>query len=273
MAKKNEITVKQVTIRTLHLNGIDYICLTDIARQKNPIEPKDVVKNWMRQKNTIEYLGLWEMLNNPQFKGVEFDPLISQAGSNSFTMSPSRWIELTGAVGIISKSGSGGGTYAQRDIAFKFASWISVEFELYLVKEFQRLKEEEQKALGWSAKRELAKINYHIHTDAIKENLVPKEIDDYHRSLIYAEEADVLNVALFGMTAKEWREEHPDMKGNMRDYATINQLICISNMENLNAVFINEGIPQSERLQKLNQIAIQQMQVLETVEKRNVLKG
>ena len=273
MAKKNEITVKQVTIRTLHLNGIDYICLTDIARQKNPIEPKDVVKNWMRQKNTIEYLGLWEMLNNPQFKGVEFDPLVSQAGSNSFTMSPSRWIELTGAVGIISKSGSGGGTYAQRDIAFKFASWISVEFELYLVKEFQRLKEEEQKALGWSAKRELAKINYHIHTDAIKENLVPKEIDDYHRSLIYAEEADVLNVALFGMTAKEWREEHPDMKGNMRDYATINQLICISNMENLNAVFINEGIPQSERLQKLNQIAIQQMQVLETVEKRNVLKG
>ena len=232
MATIQSITVKETTIRTITQNGIDYICLTDIARQKNPIEPKDVVKNWMRSKNTIEYLGMWELLNNPLFKGVEFDPLLQEAGSNAFTMSPSRWIELTNAVGILIKNGSRGGTYAQRDIAFKFASWVSVEFELYLIKEFQRLKAAEQQAIGWSAKRELAKINYHIHTDAIKGNLIPKEIDDFHRSMIYAEEADVLNVALFGMTAKEWRVANPDLKGNMRDYATINQLICLSNIEN-----------------------------------------
>ena len=273
MAKQKEIIVKDTTIRSFSQNGWDYICITDIARQKNAIEPKDVVKNWMRLKNTIEYLGMWEALNNPLFKGVEFDPLLREAGSNAFTLSPSRWIELTGAIGIISKSGNNGGTYAQRDIAFKFASWVSVEFELYLIKEFQRLKEEEQKALGWSAKRELAKINYHIHTDAIKEHLIPQEIDPYHRSLIYANEADVLNVALFGMTAKEWRDAHPDDKGNIRDYATINQLICLSNMENLNAVFINEGLPQGERLQKLNQIAIQQMTVLENVESKHILKA
>ena len=272
MPKVQPITVKDTTIRTLSQNGFDYICITDIARQKNPVEPKDVVKNWMRLKNTIEYLGLWEMLNNPSFKGVEFDPLLRESGSNAFTLSPSRWIELTNAIGIITKSGASGGTYAQRDIAFKFASWVSVEFELYLVKEFQRLKEEEQKALGWSAKRELAKINYHIHTDAIKEHLVPAEIDQYRRSLIYANEADVLNVALFGMTAKEWRDIHSDDKGNIRDYATINQLICLSNMENLNAVFINEGMPQQERLHKLNQIAIQQMTVLENIESKKILK-
>jgi hypothetical protein len=265
MATTQHITVKDTTIRTVTQNGMDYICITDIARQKNPLEPKDVVKNWMRTKNTIEYLGLWEMLNNPNFKGIEFDPLLQDAGSNAFTMSPSRWIELTNAIGIITRNGAKGGTYAQRDIAFKFASWVSVEFELYLIKEFQRLKEEEQRAIGWSAKRELAKINYHIHTDAIKENLIPQEIDAYHRSLIYAEEADVLNVALFGITAKEWREANPELKGNMRDYATINQLICLSNMENINAVFINEGMAQSERLHKLNQIAIQQMTVLENV--------
>ena len=273
MAKQKEIIVKDTTIRSFSQNGWDYICITDIARQKNALEPKDVVKNWMRLKNTIEYLGMWEALNNPLFKGVEFDPLLREAGSNAFTLSPSRWIELTGAIGIISKSGNNGGTYAQRDIAFKFASWVSVEFELYLIKEFQRLKEEEQKALGWSAKRELAKINYHIHTDAIKEHLIPQEIDSYHRSLIYANEADVLNVALFGMTAKEWRDAHPEDKGNIRDYATINQLICLSNMENLNAVFINEGLPQGERLQKLNQIAIQQMTVLENVESKHILKA
>lgn len=273
MAKQKEIIVKDTAIRSFSQNGWDYICITDIARQKNAIEPKDVVKNWMRLKNTIEYLGMWEALNNPQFKGVEFDPLLREAGSNAFTLSPSRWIELTGAIGIISKAGNNGGTYAQRDIAFKFASWVSVEFELYLIKEFQRLKEEEQKALGWSAKRELAKINYHIHTDAIKEHLIPAEIDQYHRSLIYANEADVLNVALFGMTAKEWRDAHPDDKGNIRDYATINQLICLSNMENLNAVFINEGMPQPERLHKLNQIAIQQMTVLENVESKHILKA
>lgn len=259
-----KLIVKDTLIRTLSRNGIDYICITDIARQKNPDEPKDVVKNWMRVKNTLEYLGLWESLNNPDFKGIEFDPIMREAGSNSFTMSPSRWIELTGAIGIISKLGREGGTYAQRDIAFKFASWVSVEFELYLVKEFQRLKEEEQKQLGWSAKRELSKLNYRIHTDAIKHNLIPSEITKSQASIIYANEADVLNVAMFGMTAKQWREANPDLKGNIRDYASINELICLSNMETLNAVFIEQGMPQSERLMKLNQIAIHQMSILES---------
>ncbi len=266
------LIVKDTSIKTMLVNGIDYICITDIAKQKNPIEPKDVVKNWLRSKNTLEYLGLWERLNNPCFKGVEFDPLLVEAGSNAFTMSPSRWIETTNAIGLITKNGAKGGTYAQRDIAFKFASWVSVEFELYLVKEFQRLKAEEQKQLAWSAKRELSKINYHIHTDAIKQHLIPEELTAKQTSIIYANEADVLNVALFGITAKEWREANPDIQGNIRDYATINQLICLSNMENLNAVFINEGIPQRERLIKLNQIAIQQMAVLEDVEHRKILK-
>lgn len=268
-----KLIVKDTLIRTLSRNGIDYICITDIARQKNPDEPKDVVKNWMRVKNTLEYIGLWESLNNPDFKGIEFDPIMREAGSNSFTMSPSRWIELTGAIGIISKLGREGGTYAQRDIAFKFASWVSVEFELYLVKEFQRLKEEEQKQLGWSAKRELSKLNYRIHTDAIKHNLIPSEITKSQASVIYANEADVLNVAMFGVTAKQWRDANPDLKGNIRDYASINELICLSNMENLNAVFIEQGIPQSERLMKLNQIAIHQMSIFESSDSdRNFLK-
>lgn len=187
-------------------------------------------------------------------------------------MSPSRWIELTSAIGLFTKNGKGGGTYAQRDIAFKFASWVSVEFELYLVKEFQRLKEEEQKQLGWSAKRELAKINYHIHTDAIKEHLIPVELTKEQINYVYANEADVLNMALFGKTAKQWRNTNPELKGNIRDYAGINELICLSNLENLNAVFINEGLSQSERLFRLNKIAIQQMQILENVEKRKILK-
>ena len=272
MAKKNEITVRDVSIRTMTVDGVDYICITDIARQKNAQEPKDVVKNWMRQKNTLEYLGLWEKLYNPNFKGVEFDPLLAEVGSNSFTMSPTRWVELTAAIGVISKAGAGGGTYAQRDIAFKFANWVSVEFELYLVMEFQRLKAKEQEQIGWSAKRELSKINYRIHTDAIKQNLVPEEVTAAQASIIYAEEADVLNVAMFGMTARQWREANPDLKGNMRDYATVNQLICLSNMENINAVLINDGMPQSERLVKLNQIAIQQMQVLEASGGRKLLK-
>lgn len=258
-----KLIVKDSTIRTFAKDGIDYICITDIARQKNPEEPKDVVKNWMRAKNTLEYLGLWESLNNPDFKGVEFDPILKEAGSNAFTMSPSRWVELTGAIGIMNKLGRDGGTYAQRDIAFKFASWVSVEFELYLVKEFQRLKEVEQRQLGWSAKRELSKINYRIHTDAIKHNLIPAEVTKAQANIIYANEADVLNVAMFGMTAKQWRDANPTLKGNIRDYATINELICLSNMENLNAVFIEQGISQPERLLKLNQIAIHQMSVLE----------
>ena len=272
MVKKAVIQVRDTMIRTLQENGIDYICITDIARQKNPVEPKDVVKNWMRVKNTLEYLGLWEKLNNLNFKGVEFDPLLNEAGNNAFTMSPSRWVETTGAIGIITKNGAGGGTYAQRDIAFKFASWGSVEFELYLIKEFQRLKEQEQAQLGWSAKRELSKINYHIHTDAIKQNLIPEELSPARVSQVYANEADVLNVAMFGMTAFEWREAHPDLKGNIRDYATINELICLSNMENLNAVFIQEGMDQQERLLKLNRIAIQQMRVLAYMDGRKLMK-
>ena len=272
MVKKAVIQVRDTMIRTLQENGIDYICITDIARQKNPVQPKDVVKNWMRVKNTLEYLGLWEKLNNLNFKGVEFDPLLNEAGNNAFTMSPSRWVETTGAIGIITKNGAGGGTYAQRDIAFKFASWVSVEFELYLIKEFQRLKEQEQAQLGWSAKRELSKINYHIHTDAIKQNLIPEELSPARVSQVYANEADVLNVAMFGMTAFEWREAHPDLKGNIRDYATINELICLSNMENLNAVFIQEGMDQQERLLKLNRIAIQQMRVLADMDGRKLMK-
>lgn len=272
MEKKSSLNVKDVSVRTMKVNGMDYISITDIAKQKNPVEPKDVVKNWMRLKNTLEYLGLWEQLNNQAFKGVEFDPLLHEAGSNSFTMSPTRWVELTNAIGIITKNGAGGGTFAQRDIAFKFASWVSVEFELYLVKEFQRLKEDEQKQLGWSAKRELAKINYHIHTDAIKQNLIPKEVTAQQVAYIYANEADVLNVALFGKTAKEWREQNPDLKGNIRDYASINELICLSNMENLNALFINENLTQKERLVKLNQIAIQQMSILHNLQNRKLLK-
>lgn len=270
--KSTSIQVKELTIRTKQVNGVDFICITDIAKAKNSHAPKDVVKNWMRSRNTIEYLGLWEQLNNPNFKGVEFDPLLAMAGSNSFTLSPTRWVELTNAVGIVTQIGAAGGTFAQRDIAFKFAAWISVEFELYLIKEFQRLKEDEHKALGWSAKRELAKINYHIHTDAVKSNLVPVTLSPQQVSFVYASEADVLNVALFGLTAKQWRDEHPNKKGNVRDYATINELICLSNMENINAVLINRGELQADRLQELNKIAIQQMMILNKVENRKVLK-
>ncbi|MGL4853311.1 MAG: KilA-N domain-containing protein [Phocaeicola sp.] len=272
MAKSKMIQVKDRSIKTLVLNGIDYVCITDIAKQKNSSEPKDVVKNWMRNRNTLEYLGLWEKLNNPDFKGVEFDPLLQEAGTNAFTMSPSRWIEITNAKGIITKNGANGGTFAQYDIAIKFASWVSVEFELYLIKEFQRLKSDEQNLLGWTAKRELTKINYRIHTDAIKNNLVPAEITSKQASIIYADEADVLNVAMFGITAKIWREQNPRLKGNIRDYASINELICLSNMESLNAVFIEQGLEQGERLLKLNQIAIQQMKVLEDYGDRELLK-
>lgn len=266
-----KIIVQDTDITILQINENDYISLTDIAKFKTD-DTFIVVCNWMRNRNTIEYLGIWESLYNPNFKPIEFDRFRKEAGLNAFTMSPKKWIETTNAIGIISKSGRYGGTYAHKDIAFKFASWISVEFELYVAKEFQRLKEDEQKQLGWSVKRELAKLNYHIHTDAIKKNLIPKEITPQQASMIYANEADVLNVALFGVTAKEWREANPDVKGNIRDYATINQLICLSNMENLNAVFINDNLPQRERLIKLNQIAIQQMSVLEDVGSKKMLK-
>ncbi|MFH1284109.1 MAG: KilA-N domain-containing protein [Candidatus Peregrinibacteria bacterium] len=239
----------------------EYISLTDIARHKNKNEPKDIVKNWMRSKSTIEFLGLWEKLNNPNFKGVEIDPFLREAGSNSFVLSPKKWIEKANSIGIISKSGVNGGTFAHKDIAFEFASWISPEFKLFLIKEFQRLKEEENErlSLGWDIKRNLTKINYKIHTDAIKTYLIPKKICEKDANLVYASEADVLNKALFGMTAKEWREANPDKKGNIRDYAFVSQLVCLSNLESHNAEFIRQGFSQSERLLKLNEIAIVQM--------------
>ena len=263
MPKQNEIKVKTAIIKTMRKNGMDFICITDIARQKNPIDPNGVIANWMRNRNTIEFLGIWETLYNPVFNPLEFEGFRAEAGLNAFTLSPTRWIEATRAIGIVSQPGRYGGTYACSDIAFEFASWISVEFRLYLVKEFQRLKSDEQKQIGWSAKRELSKINYRIHTDAIKQHLIPDEVTPAQASVIYAEEADVLNVAMFGTTARQWREANPELKGNIRDYATINELICLSNMENINAVLIDEGIPQGDRLVKLNQVAIQQMRVLE----------
>ena len=266
-----KINVQQTDVTILKINEDDYISLTDIAKFKSD-DPTAVIANWMRNRNTIEYLGIWETLYNPDFKPLEFEGFKTQEGLNAFTLSPQKWIDATNASGMISKSGRYGGTFAHKDIAFKFAAWISIEFELYFIKEFQRLKEEEQKQLGWSAKRELAKINYHIHTDPIKQNLVPAELTPQQINYVYANEADVLNVALFGVTAKQWRDANPDLKGNIRDYAGINELICLSNMENLNAVFINEKMPQSERLVKLNQIAIQQMNVLQEVEKRKLLK-
>ena len=228
--------------------------------------------NWLRNRNTIEFLGIWEQLNNPNFNCAEFDIIKSQAGLNSYRLSAKEWMDKTKAIGIVSKAGRYGGTYAHKDIAFEFAMWISPEFKVYLIREFQRLKSEEQKQTVWSAKRELSKINYHIHTDAIKQHLIPIEVTQHQASIIYAEEADVLNVAMFGKTAKQWREEHPNMQGNIRDYASINELICLSNMENLNAVFIDQGISQSERLVKLNQIAIHQMSVLENNGQRNLIK-
>ena len=265
----SKIVVDNTSITVLRFKESDFISLTDIAKRKSD-EPSAVIGNWIRNRNTIEYLGIWETLYNPDFKLLEFEGFRKEAGLNAFTLSPLKWVITTNAAGICVKSGRYGGTFAHKDIAFKFASWISVEFELYLYKEFQRLKEEEQKQLGWSAKRELAKLNYRIHTDAIKQNLIPPELDRRKASIVYANEADVLNVAMFGMTAQEWREANPDKKGNIRDYANINELICLSNLESLNAVFINDGIPQGERLLKLNRVAISQMKVLTEVTDRRI---
>ena len=231
-----------------------------------------IIFRWMSLKSTIEYLGEWEMLYNPNFNCTEFDTIKNAAGSNNFVLSVKAWIQRTGAIGIMAKAGRYGGTYAHRDIAYHFGMWISPRFQLLLVKEYQRLKADEQKQLAWSAKRELSKINYRIHTDAIKANLIPAEVTREQAAMKYADEADVLNMAMFGMTARQWREQNPDKKGNIRDYASINELICLSNMENLNAVFINDGMSQSERLIKLNQIAIQQMRILEDTGGRNLLK-
>lgn len=257
-----KITVLSSEIATFKIQEEDYICITDIAKYKDDALANDIIKNWLRNRNTIEFLGIWEQLNNPYFKPVEFDGFRKEAGLNSFTMSPTKWINGTNAVGLVAKSGRYGGTYAHKDIAFEFASWVSVEFKLYLIKEFQRLKESELKQLGWDIRRNLTKLNYKIHTDAIKENLIPKELSSMQINFVYASEADILNVALFGMTAKEWREQNADNKGNIRDVADVNQLVCLANMESLNAHFINEGISQQERLQKLNKIAIEQMKIL-----------
>lgn len=264
MAKSNKIEVKGSEITILSNSEQDYICITDIARHKDPEHIDDIIKNWLRNRNTIELLGYWEILNNPNFKPVEFDGFRKQAGLNSFTMTAKKWIESTNAIGIISKSGRYGGTYAHKDIAFEFASWISIEFKLYIIKEFQRLKEEENssKKLEWNLQRTISKINYRIHTDAIKENLIPISLTANQKNCIYADEADILNVALFGKTAKEWRLENPNEKGNIRDIATIEQLVVLSNLESINAMLIQQEIVQQERLIKLNEIAISQMKSL-----------
>ncbi|OFX51736.1 MAG: DNA-binding protein [Bacteroidetes bacterium GWB2_41_8] len=268
-----KIKVENTEITVLSIEKMDYISLTDMANAKeSESRAADIIKNWLRTRYAIEFLSVWEQINNPNFKVVESDHFKMQAGMPSFVLSASEWIEKTDAIGIVVRKGKYGGTYAHKDIAFEFGSAISVPFKMYLITEFQRLKEEEQKLLGWSAKRELAKLNYHIHTDAIKQNLLPKELSEKQISIVYANEADVLNIAMFGITAKQWRDANPDLKGNIRDYANINELICLSNMENLNAVFINENMPQKERLIKLNQIAIQQIKILQEVETRKLLR-
>lgn len=264
----SKIKVENAEITVIRQNDDDFISLTDMAKSQFQ---EHIIFRWLSLKSTIEYLGEWELLYNPNFNYTEFGTIKNMAGSNNFVLSAKTWIEKTNAIGIVSKAGRYGGTYAHRDIAYHFGMWISPRFQLLLVKEYQRLKSEEQKFFGWSAKRELSKINYRIHTDAIKQNLVPEEITPAQKSFIYADEADMLNVAMFGMTAKEWKEQNPKLKGNIRDYATINQLICLSNMENLNAVFINDKLPQNERLEKLNKIAIQQMKVLENIEDKKLL--
>ena len=257
-AKGHEISV------IAYENQEDYISLTDIAKQKNPDAPADIIKNWLRSRSTIEFLGLWESLNNSDFKLVEFDQFKNESGSNSFVLSPKKWIDSTGAIGITSRAGRNGGTYAHRDIAFEFASWISPEFKLYIIKDYQRLREDESYRLSkdWNLRRQISKTNYRIHTDSIKENLINNKLTKKQIGFTYADEADVLNVALFGLTAKEWRSRNPDKDGNMRDYASIEELIVMSNLESMNAQFISEKIPQSERLEKLNKMARFQLESL-----------
>ena len=264
-----KIKVQDTEVTISRINGEDYICLTDMIKAK---DGDFFVTDWLRNRNTLEFIGIWEKVYNPNFNCGEFAVIKSQAGLNRFKISVKEFVERTNAISLQAKAGRYGGTFAHKDIAFEFAMWISPEFKIYIVKEFQRLKEEEQRQIGWSAKRELSKINYRIHTDAIKRNIIPEEVTPQQASIIYAHEADVLNVAMFGMTAREWRDANPEKKGNIRDYATINELICLSNMENLNAVFIDQGLPQGERLTKLNQIAIQQMRVLEENQGRTLLE-
>ncbi len=262
--KKSIIEVQGRAITILSGQQEDYISLTDIAKYKNPDHPDDVIRNWLRTRDTVEFLGVWERLNNPGFNPVEFDGIRIQAGLNSFTLTPKQWIEKTDAVGITSQPGRYGGTYAHKDIAFEFASWISVEFRLYLIKEFQRLKEDENRrlSLAWNLNRTLSKLNYRIHTDAVKAHLIPPEVTPAQAAITYATEADLLNVALFGQTARQWRDANPKLDGNVRDYASVEQLLVLANMEGMNAEFIHMKLPQGERLKRLNQIAIRQMQVL-----------
>ena len=259
--KSNKIDVKGISI-VIYKSGLeDYISLTDIARYKDISNTDDIIKNWLRNRNTIELLGFWETIYNPNFKPVEFDGFRKQAGLNSFVLTPKKWIENTNAIGIVSKPGRYGGTFAHKDIALEFASWISIEFKLYVIKEFQRLKEEENKKekLDWNIQRTISKINYKIHTDTIKENLIPKEISKSQASFVYANEADILNVAIFGKTAKEWKEESIGKEGNIRDEATIEQLVVLSNLESINSLLLQQNLPQNERILQLNKIAITQM--------------
>ena len=264
MTKNKKITVQQVDIVLYENNKQDFISLTDIARYRDAERSDYILQNWMRNRSTIDFIGLWEQFNNPGFNSIEFDGIKNLSGSNSFSLTPKRWIEATNAIGIVSKTGRYGGTFAHKDIAFEFATWLSAEFKFYLIKEFQRLKEEEnsQNKLEWNLQRTISKINYRIHTDAIKENLIPKEITKQQASFVYANEADLLNVALFGITAKEWRDKNPGSKGNIRDEAAIEQLVVLSNMESINALLIQQGLQQRERLIQLNKVAISQMKSL-----------
>ncbi|MBN2896733.1 MAG: KilA-N domain-containing protein [Campylobacterales bacterium] len=263
------IEVLNQSITVLQIHEDDYISLTDILKSK---DGDFFISDWLRNRNTIEYLGIWEKIHNPNFNYGEFATITSQAGLNSYKLSVKEWASKTNAIGIVAKAGRYGGTYAHKDIAFEFAMWISAEFKIYLIKEFQRLKENESKALDWNVKRSLTKVNYRIHTDAIKENLIPKQLTPAQVALVYASEADLLNVALFGMTAKQWRDTNPNLEGNVRDYADVNQLICLANLEAINAHLIQENVTQAERLQKLNQIAIYQMGILLVNRSANVLE-
>ncbi len=272
---KSIIEVQGVAITVLSQSNEDYISLTDIARYRNAREPFAIINNWMRSRSTIEFLGLWEILSNPSFKPLEFERFKTEAGSNYFVLSPQRWIEATNALGVTSKSGRYGGTYAHKDIAFEFASWISVEFKLYLIKEFQRLKDDENRrlSLSWNLNRTLSKLNFRIHTDAIRDHLIPPEITLAQAAITYANEADILNIALFGLTAKQWRDANPKLDGNMRDHATVEQLLVLANIEGMNAEFIRMSLLQGDRLKRLNQIAIRQMQTLTAVPVRLLPAG
>lgn len=268
MAKNRKLNVDGSEITVVANNEQDYISLTDMVR--NIENGLALIEKWLRNKNTIEFLGIWEQMYNPDFNSPEFEGIKNEAGLNRFVLSVKQWTEKTNSIGVIAKAGRYGGTYAHKDIAFEFASWISPQFKLYLIKEFQRLKDEELKQLGWDIRRNLTKINYRIHTDAIREHLIPVELSREQINLVYASEADLLNMALFGKTARQWRDENPEEKGNIRDVANVSQLVCLANLENLNAHFILEGLGQPERLARLNQTAIQQMRLL--VEDRAVKK-